>query len=160
VDTDSLTQFLSRRRPQLWGAIFGALGGAAFAGAITSLLPGAAFLWLGAPVATFLGWRLGPAAVQRQPCVALRMALGCTAIGALLTGILLAASTDASVVDQTSQVANVLLQGVALGALGLLIFGLPSTFILWAAATIWVVLVRNVAAGAAVQAPGMQETPA
>lgn len=156
---DGLTHAFPRRKASCWGAIFGAMGGAAFAGTVTLLIPGAVFLWLGVPVSTFLGWALGPAAAARQPLVALRMALGCTTIGALLTGILLASTVEGWVVDRTSLAANLMVQGLAYGAFGILIFGLPSTFILWAVSEIWAALVRGVAASSARPPAGMQGTP-
>ena len=85
------------------------------------------------------------------------MAWGCTVIGALLTGILLAAANAWVPAAEHPAVATVV-QGLFLGLLGIAIFGIPAVLILWGVAVVWAVLVRSVAEGQ--PASGMQEAPA
>lgn len=119
---------------------FGA--GTAVAGQL--LVDGWAVAWVGVPVAGLAGWWLGPRATRGGG--ALRMALICTVGGAILVGILIAASAALAPygpdLAPAEALVNVVGGGVVLGIIGILVFGLPALVVLIPIAFGWQVAVR------------------
>jgi hypothetical protein len=123
--------------------------GMALAGLATLPEPGLALVWLGVPVATLLGWLLGPRAARRSRGSRLLMALGCTAGGAILTGVTFTATASPYAPYPPTSVHGVLgifLNGTLLGLLGTVVYGLPALLVLYPVAWLWGELVQRLGA--------------
>ena len=99
-----------------WGASTALIIAAAVAGLASQVMPDAEFLWLGAPVATGLGWLLGRRAAAGRFGTGVFMALGCTIGGAVATGIWMGLTTPSF--GQPQDPSTIVFGGVALGWLG------------------------------------------
>lgn len=125
-----------------WGAGMGLLIAAAVAGSASLVVPDAEFLWLGAPIATGLGWLLGRRAAAGQSGTGVVMALGCTIGGAIATGTWIGLTSPSF--SQPQDMISIAFGGVAAGMAGLVIFGLPALVLLYPVAALWAVVVRRV----------------
>jgi hypothetical protein len=114
---------------------------AAVAGSASLVVPDAEFLWLGAPIATGLGWLLGRSAAAGRFGTGVLMALGCTIGGAVATGIWMGLTSPSF--GQPQDPITIVLGGVALGAVGILMYGLPALALLYPVAALWVMVVRR-----------------
>lgn len=140
-----------------WGAGMGLVLGMALAGLANLPEPGLRWVWLGVPVATLLGWVLGPPAAQRRRGSRLLMALGCTAGGAILTGMAVVSTATPAIyppLDRVTGALGALLNGTLLGLLGTVMYGLPALLVLYPVAWLWGELVQRLSAGGATGARG------
>jgi hypothetical protein len=135
--------------------------GMALAGLANLPEPGLTVVWLGVPVATLLGWLLGPRAARRSRGSRVLMALGCTAGGAILTGIaILATASPNAPYPPTSVegVVGIFLNGTLLGLVGTVMYGLPALLVLYPVAWLWGGLVQRLSAPACRPMPAHSRT--